>query len=85
VRVHVDELFEEEPIEGETYRLDHDVLDLEPMVRDALALELPPAPVCQEACQGLCPTCGIDRNHATCDCGAEEPDPRWAALRSLDL
>jgi uncharacterized protein len=85
VRVHVDELFEEEPIEGETYRLDHDIADLEPMVRDALTLELPLAPVCDEACQGLCPVCGIDRNHASCDCATDEPDPRWAALRSLDL
>ena len=85
VRVRVDELFEEEPIEGETYRLDHDILDLEPMVRDALTLDLPLAPVCDAACLGLCPVCGIDRNHGSCDCATDEPDPRWAALRSLDL
>jgi uncharacterized protein len=85
MRVHVDELFEEEPIEGETYRLDHALLDLEPMVRDVLTLDLPLAPVCDAACQGLCPACGIDRNQASCDCSTDEPDPRWAALRSLEL
>ena len=37
ISVHVDELFETEPLEGETYKLDEDVIDLEPMVRDALA------------------------------------------------
>src|SRR5689334_16623328 len=47
IEVHVDELFEPQPVEGETYRLDHDELDLEPMVRDALTLELPPAPLCR--------------------------------------
>jgi uncharacterized protein len=85
VAVHVDELFESHPLAGETYLLDHDVIDLEPLVRDALLLELPAAPLCREACAGLCPECGIDRNDASCDCGTEELDPRWAALRSLDL
>jgi uncharacterized protein len=85
VAVHVDELFERDPLEGETYKLDDDVLDLEPLARDALLLELPQVPVCREDCRGLCPTCGIDRNTASCDCTTEELDPRWAALRSLDL
>jgi uncharacterized protein len=85
VVVHVDELYEPHPLEGETYRLDDDVLDLEPLVRDCLVLELPAAPLCRPECAGLCPSCGIDRNVATCDCSIEDVDPRWAALRSLDL
>jgi uncharacterized protein len=84
--VTVGELYEREPLEGETYRLsDDDVVDLEPLVRDALLLEVPAVPLCRTDCQGLCPTCGIDRNLANCDCAHSEPDPRWAALRSLDL
>ena len=85
LEVHVDELYEPHPLDGETYRLDDDTLDLEPLVRDALALELPAAPLCRDDCAGLCPTCGIDRNTATCECRTEDFDPRWAALRSLDL
>ena len=85
ISVHVDELFEREPLEGETYLLEDDVVNLEPMVRDALTLELPSAPLCREDCAGLCPTCGIDRNVASCECRTDEPDPRWAALRSLEL
>lgn len=85
LEVHVDELYEPHPLEGETYQLDDDVLDLEPLVRDALALELPAAPLCAPDCAGLCPNCGIDRNTATCECRSEDFDPRWAALRSLDL
>jgi uncharacterized protein len=83
--VHVDELFEEDPVEGETYRLDHDQLDLEPLVRDALVLELPHAPLCTPECRGLCPNCGTDRNTSSCECEPEPADARWAALRSLEL
>ena len=85
VTVHVDELFETEPLEGETYRLDDDVIDLEPMVRDALLLDLPLVPLCRSDCAGLCPTCGANHNVAACDCATDEPDPRWAALRSLEI
>jgi uncharacterized protein len=83
--VHVDELFEAVPLEGETYLLEDDVIDLEPMVRDALLLELPLAPLCRDDCAGLCPTCGANRNDEPCDCAEAEPDPRWAALRSLEI
>ncbi len=85
ISVHVDELFEVNPLEGETYKLDEDVIDLEPMVRDALLLELPLAPLCDSACAGLCATCGVNRNLTRCECVTTEIDPRWAALRSLEL
>jgi uncharacterized protein len=85
VAVHVDELYEPVPLEGETYPLTDDIVDLELLVRDALVLELPAAPLCRADCRGICPTCGADRNVTTCDCAESEPDPRWAALRALDL
>jgi uncharacterized protein len=66
----------------ETYPLHDDDVDLEPMVRDAVLLELPQAPLCRESCRGLCPMCGADRNAEACGC--EPPaDPRWAALDVL--
>ena len=37
----VEELFEEHPREGESYPLHQEFIDLEPMVRDAILLELP--------------------------------------------
>jgi uncharacterized protein len=83
--VHVDELFERHPLEGETYPLEDDIVDLELLVRDALVLELPKVPLCRDDCQGLCANCGADRNTTACDCSVEEIDPRWSALRTLDL
>jgi uncharacterized protein len=84
--VRVGELYERQPLEGETYLLsEDDVIDLEPLVRDALLLELPAVPLCRVDCQGLCPNCGVDHNSTTCECVSDEPDSRWAALRSLDI
>jgi len=84
--VKVGELYERQPLEGETYLLsDDDIVDLEPLIRDALLLELPAVPLCRPECRGLCANCGVDHNVETCDCDTAVPDPRWAALRSLDL
>ncbi|HLG66399.1 MAG TPA: DUF177 domain-containing protein [Acidimicrobiales bacterium] len=70
------------PFDDEAYPIVDDELDLRPMVRDAVALELPMAPLCQEGCRGLCPSCGADLNVETCDCVAPR-DPRWANLDVL--
>ncbi|MDE3087498.1 MAG: DUF177 domain-containing protein [Acidobacteriota bacterium] len=78
----VREHFTEEGDGEETYRLDDGEADLEPMVRDAVLLELPQAPLCRPDCQGLCPTCGANRNLEACDC-APVRDDRWAALDAL--
>ena len=67
----------------ETYPLKGEMLDLRPLVRDAVLLELPIAPLCREDCAGLCPTCGADLNDGPCDCPPTESDPRWAALDVL--
>jgi len=56
-----------------------DLLDLEPVLRDAVVLDLPLAPVCRDDCPGLCPQCGFrleeDPTHHH-----DVIDPRWAAL-----
>ena len=85
LRADVQELFEANPREGETYRLGHDFIDLEPLAREALVLDLPLAPLCREDCRGLCPTCGADLNQGDCDCSPADVDPRWAALDVLKL
>jgi uncharacterized protein len=66
----------------ETYPLHGGEVDLEPMVRDAVLLELPQAPLCRPDCLGLCPSCGADRNVESCTCGPRR-DERWAALDVL--
>ena len=83
VRTAVRELFEPGGDLEETYPLRGDQLDLEPLARDAVLLELPQVPLCTEGCLGLCPVCGINRNDASCSCRTESVDPRWAPLDAL--
>ncbi|HZU78781.1 MAG TPA: DUF177 domain-containing protein [Acidimicrobiales bacterium] len=80
--VAVREHFTEDGDGEETYPLHDGEVDLEPLVRDAVLLELPQAPLCRADCRGLCPICGADRNEQACTC--EPPrDERWAALDAL--
>lgn len=60
--------------------IEHDAIDLEPTLRDAVVTALPFQPVCREDCAGLCSECGArladhpGHHHETLD-------PRWEALR----
>lgn len=65
----------------EVSRVVDDLVDLEPVVRDAVLLALPQAPLCQEDCLGLCPECGGKRAELGTDHRHEIMDPRWAALK----
>lgn len=67
----------------EVRRLEGDLLDLEPLLRDSVVLALPFQPLCRDDCPGLCVECGArladdpDHQHD------EAIDPRWAALQGL--
>lgn len=59
-------------------------LDLREIVRQQLLLALPLHPLCRPECVGLCRQCGEDLNKGPCGCAREE-DPRWNALREMQL
>jgi uncharacterized protein len=69
--------------EDDVARLEGELLDLEPLLRDAVVLALPFQPLCREDCPGLCVECGArladdpDHQHDAAI------DPRWSALREL--
>lgn len=70
--------------EPEVTRLNaHHELELGPLVADAIALSEPIAPLCEEACPGLCPTCGerLGPGHEPHE--QAEVDPRLAALAAF--
>ena len=60
-------------------------IDLAPLVDEQIILALPTRPLCRESCRGLCPSCGINLNEASCQCASSTGDPRLAALRNLKL
>lgn len=66
--------------EDEVARLVDDLVDLEPVVRDATVLALPSVPLCRPDCAGLCPGCGAKWADLGPDHRHETIDPRWAAL-----
>jgi len=69
--------------EDEASRLEGDLLDLEPLLRDAVVLALPFQPLCRDDCPGLCVECGArladepDHRHE------DAIDPRWVTLQGL--
>jgi uncharacterized protein len=75
-------VYPEREADDEASRLEGDLLDLEPLLRDAVVLALPLQPVCRDDCPGLCSQCGA---HLALDPGHrhEAVDPRWEVLRGF--
>lgn len=67
--------------EYEVSRISDDLVDLEPVVRDAVVLALPQVPLCKPDCLGLCVDCGGKLAELGPDHGHETIDPRWAVLQ----
>jgi uncharacterized protein len=90
VAVEVTELFvypdsttDQTTEDDEVSHLVGDMLDLEPVIRDAIVLELPLSPLCRDDCRGLCAGCGVALDDLPDDHTHTTTDPRWAALADL--
>jgi uncharacterized protein len=59
-----------------------DEIETGEFVVEQVLLNLPIRALCREDCQGLCPTCGDNRNESKCSCPVSI-DPRWGALAGL--
>jgi uncharacterized metal-binding protein YceD (DUF177 family) len=66
--------------EDEVRRIEGDFLDLAPLVRDTVVLNLPLAPVCTDDCAGLCVDCGQRLDDLPADHHHDIVDARWAGL-----
>jgi uncharacterized protein len=66
--------------EDEVRRIEGDVLDLAPLVRDTVVLTLPLSPTCTPDCAGLCTDCGERLDDLPADHSHEVIDPRFAGL-----
>ena len=89
IDVAIDEIFQvDAPEDSELIDFDGDTIDLGPVVRDAVALSLPLAPLCRSDCAGpdpdRYPARTVDEHEDAAS--ADTPvDPRWAALDQLDF
>jgi uncharacterized protein len=87
VQIYLTELFaypdtvtESTTEEDEVGRIIDDYVDLEQVIVDAVGLELPLSPVCEDDCPGLCTECGVRLSTAGPDHHHDVIDPRWAKL-----
>lgn len=79
----VHELYQRTVTDPDAFEIVGEQLDLRPVARELVLLDTPATPLCRPDCAGLCPTCGINRNEATCSCEGPPADPRWSALDQL--
>lgn len=83
VETDVHELYQVAITDPDAFLIEGEQIDLAPMVRETVILELPDAPLCRVECPGLCPTCGRDLDEGQCSCPTEAVDPRWSVLDAL--
>lgn len=70
-------------IEDDESQIVDETIDLDEALRDAVVLELPFTPLCEEDCLGLCPECGFNRNDDPHHAHDQQIDPRWEKLTEL--
>ena len=80
-----EEIAEEDVDDYDILPEDH-AIDLEPLLRAALILEMPLSPLCSDDCKGLCPRCGANRNKESCTCKADglfEAENPFSVLKTI--
>ncbi len=91
LKIDIHEIFQvDAPEDSELIDFDGIQIDLVPIVRDAVVLSLPLAPLCGDDCAGPDPdrypaVTEDERERERAEEAANTPDPRWAALEGLDL
>jgi Predicted metal-binding, possibly nucleic acid-binding protein len=77
------ELFAYSDNDGYDSQVVDDTVDLEPVVRDLVVLQLPFQPMCSPDCPGLDPQTGEKRPEGWQGSDEKGIDPRWEALGQL--
>jgi uncharacterized protein len=68
------------PEDAEVFYAEGGRVDFPRIAYEQIVLEAPLKPVCDAACLGLCPSCGVNRNRIECDCRRTDLDPRLVPL-----
>jgi uncharacterized protein len=80
---YADSVTEATTEEDEVGHVVDDAIDLEQSIIDAVGLQLPFSPLCQDDCPGLCVECGVPLATAGADHHHDVIDPRWAKLAAI--
>jgi len=60
-------------------------LDLLIPLQEQVVVSLPISPLCDEACRGLCPECGMNLNKTSCSCEKKIFNNKFASLGKLKI
>lgn len=77
--------YPEREADEDASRIEDELIDLDPALRDAVVLELPFTPLCRDDCLGLCIECGAVLNDDPDHSHGEAIDSRWEKLVELDV
>lgn len=58
-------------------------IDLAPLIREYVLLEVPIQPICRTECKGLCPVCGENLNHIDCGHRNKPDDSPFSILKDI--
>ncbi|MBN1381595.1 MAG: DUF177 domain-containing protein [Deltaproteobacteria bacterium] len=64
---------------------DNDLIDLDQIAFEQIALQIPMKALCSESCKGLCPQCGMNLNLSSCQCRSDFVDDRLAVLKDFKV
>lgn len=59
------------------------ILDIDDIINEQLALNIPMKTLCSDKCLGICPECGTDLNKMECKCRDNSIDERFKVLKKL--
>jgi len=85
---HRNESREDQELSRDDMNMEHydgETIDLDPIIMEQIFLHIPMRAVCSEKCAGLCPQCGINRNHMKCACNEDISDMRLSVLKDLKI
>ena len=61
-------------------------IEIPPLIREQVLLNIPSYPLCRELCKGICSKCGLNLNRVPCQCEKEEGvGSKFEALRNFPL
>ena len=58
-------------------------IDLDQIFEDQFLLDYPLIVTCSDNCKGLCPQCGTNLNHSSCECHGSNQDNPFSILKKL--
>jgi uncharacterized protein len=73
-----------DPDDADCAYYEGEVIDLDPLIFEQIALQIPIRALCGDSCRGLCPRCGVNLNTESCDCPPPEGG-KFAVLKNFKV